>query len=383
MGESRSMAGPRVLYQRHCRPNGGPYSYIDDGFIAGYRGIGCEVREWFDGAGEPTLAEVLDSFGPTHLMVNLQSTGRRESRWLGDGSVERLGAARERAGVRVAARSDPSDLRAYASRFGIDFAAYPEQGVESYYTQPDRPTAAEAAVLRSGVVDVLRTPHAREAIPELFAGYLALGVPVVEECFAADAGRYAPVAVEPTADVMFIGNAWRFKLANMEPYVRALRARFGSRMRVYGKGWPEGLSDGVLEAEDGGEDPFCRVACSARVQISLHEPTQVVGGPFAPNERPYKLLALGAAVVSDPNPMLMGQFREGEEILFARDPDEMVRLVEGLLADPSRAAAMGRRGRERVLSEHTYARRATAMLGLLAGGPQAAGACCAASTPAG
>jgi hypothetical protein len=261
--------GTRVLYQRHTRRNGGPYAYIDDGFLSGYRQIGCDVVEWFDGDGEPSLGDMLELHAPTHLMINLQSTGRRESRWLTDGSVAALPDARERSGLRVAVRSDPSNLRSYAGRFGIDFALFPEKGVEAYYTQADRPMPIEAEVLRSGVVDLIRTPHARECIGELFAGYLATGVPVVEECFAADTARYGPVDVDPTIDAVFIGNAWRFKLANMEPYIRALRDRLGSRMRVYGKGWPAGLADGEVGIGSDGEDSFCRVVGSARVHISL------------------------------------------------------------------------------------------------------------------
>jgi spore maturation protein CgeB len=79
----------------------------------------------------------------------------------------------------------------------------------------------------------------------------------------------------------------------------------------------------------------------------------------------------------------MRQFRGGEELCFAREPAEMVDLVQDLLGDRARAVAMGRRGRERVLAEHTYAHRAATMLGLLARGPQAAVACSLGSTPTG
>jgi spore maturation protein CgeB len=46
-------------------------------------------------------------------------------------------------------------------------------------------------------------------------------------------------------------------------------------------------------------------------------------------------------------------------------PDEALATYRELLADPAAAEAMGRRARERVLDEHTYAHRARQILELV------------------
>jgi spore maturation protein CgeB len=47
------------------------------------------------------------------------------------------------------------------------------------------------------------------------------------------------------------------------------------------------------------------------------------------------------------------------------DADEAVAAYRALLDDPGEAEAMGRRARERVLDEHTYAHRARRILELM------------------
>lgn len=349
-----------MLYQRHTR-GGGAYAYIDDGLIAGWRGVGAEVREWFDGPGEPTLDVVLDAFGPTVFLGNLQSVRREPARWTGPRTRDALRAYRERSGLLTALRSDPTNMRAWSAGAGIDFERYPDRGVRSYYLQPDRPAGDEAEVVESGLVDLVRTPHATASIPVLYRNLLDAGLPVVEEAFGADVGRYRPVAERKSIDVLYVGGCWAFKWANMEGYVRALREAFGDGFRLYGRGWPEGLSSGVLD-----ERHYCRTVCSARVNLALHEPTQVNRPAFAGNERAYKLGALGAAMVSDDNALLGEHFAAGVELELARDPGEMVERCRALLARPERAESMGRSARERVLRDHTYARRAEQVLGALA-----------------
>jgi spore maturation protein CgeB len=51
--------------------------------------------------------------------------------------------------------------------------------------------------------------------------------------------------------------------------------------------------------------------------------------------------------------------------MVVRDADEAVDTYRELLGDPSSAAELGRRARERVLEEHTFAHRARRLLDLL------------------
>ena len=55
----------------------------------------------------------------------------------------------------------------------------------------------------------------------------------------------------------------------------------------------------------------------------------------------------------------------GRELLVVENADEAVDAYRDLLADPAQAEELGRRARERVLDEHTYAHRARQVLELI------------------
>ncbi|MGH3000977.1 MAG: glycosyltransferase family protein, partial [Gaiellaceae bacterium] len=81
--------------------------------------------------------------------------------------------------------------------------------------------------------------------------------------------------------------------------------------------------------------------------------------------RPFELAACGAAIVSNPVSGLERWFDPERELRVAADADEATALYGELLADPAQAEELGRRARERVLDEHTYAHRARRLLDLL------------------
>jgi spore maturation protein CgeB len=81
--------------------------------------------------------------------------------------------------------------------------------------------------------------------------------------------------------------------------------------------------------------------------------------------RPFELAAAGAAIVSNPHDGIERWFETGSEIRVVSSADEALDVYRELLADPGGAEAMGRRARERVLDEHTYAHRARQVLDLI------------------
>ncbi len=91
--------------------------------------------------------------------------------------------------------------------------------------------------------------------------------------------------------------------------------------------------------------------------------------------RPFELAACGAAIVSNPHEGIERWFEPGRELVVVADAAEASAVYRELLADPGQAEELGRRARERVLDEHTYAHRARRLLELLGlGVPVAAGA---------
>jgi len=81
--------------------------------------------------------------------------------------------------------------------------------------------------------------------------------------------------------------------------------------------------------------------------------------------RPFELAAAGAAIVSNPHAGIERWLEPGSELVVVEDADSALAAYRELLADPGEAEAMGRRARERVLDEHTYAHRARRVLELL------------------
>jgi hypothetical protein len=71
--------------------------------------------------------------------------------------------------------------------------------------------------------------------------------------------------------------------------------------------------------------------------------------------RPFELAAAAAAIVSNPYEGIERWFEPGRELRGRRDADEATATYRELLADPAQAEELGRRARERVLDEHTYA----------------------------
>jgi GT2 family glycosyltransferase/spore maturation protein CgeB len=162
--------------------------------------------------------------------------------------------------------------------------------------------------------------------------------------------RFAPAPPDPAlaADVMFAGNYWGQPRGILES-LGGLDG--GLTIKVFGKGW----SGTPLGVHDQGALPYERLPAaysSARVVIDdTAGPTKPYG---AVNARVFDALAAGAVVVTD-NEGATELF--GDDFPVARSAGELAGLVDGLLADPARAAAIAERFRAMVLERHTYAHR--------------------------
>ena len=92
---------------------------------------------------------------------------------------------------------------------------------------------------------------------------------------------------------------------------------------------------------------------------------------FSPATRVFEAAGAGACLITDAWEGIEQFLAPGEEVLVARDGQEVAELLAGLT--PARAAAIGAAARRRVLADHTYARRAAEADGLfraaLAGRP--------------
>ena len=85
---------------------------------------------------------------------------------------------------------------------------------------------------------------------------------------------------------------------------------------------------------------------------------------WCPSGRLFEAAACGTPVLSDAWEGLESFFRPGEELLVAHSTED---ALEALSLSPEELARMGRRARERALTEHTSERRAEELVVLLDG----------------
>ena len=176
--------------------------------------------------------------------------------------------------------------------------------------------------------------------------------------FAAPA-RFAPHAVNPAgadpATTTAERQARMVFVANPTPHRRAVVAALASPIALYGPAWR--ATPGVDH-----EIHVARVAHRRlrglyqghTMALNIRNEHHVLSGL---NQRNFEPCLAGAAQLTDDQADLERCFEPGVEVLAWRDVDELNAMHERLLRAPAEAAAIGERGRRRVLADHTYGRR--------------------------
>jgi spore maturation protein CgeB len=194
---------------------------------------------------------------------------------------------------------------------------------------------------------------------------LELGARRAEALFwAIDPELFAPKPVEVEHDVLFYGYGDKFRSEWMRELVGEPSRRLPEASFVLGG---EDFRGDVGAARMLGVIPynvFPRAISAARINLNITRRSHATV-PASSTVRPFELAACATAIVSNPHEGIERWFEPGRELLVAADADEATDAYRDLLADPGQAEEMGRRARERVLDEHTYAHRARRLLELL------------------
>jgi spore maturation protein CgeB len=194
---------------------------------------------------------------------------------------------------------------------------------------------------------------------------LELGVRRAETLFwAADPELFAPLPVEKAADVFFYGYGDKFRREWMRELVGEPSRRLPDLDFALGG---RDFQGDIGRARTIGDVPFNvfpRAISAARVNLNMTRSAHATV-PVSSTCRPFELASCGAAIVSNPHEGIERWFEPDRELLVATTADEAQSAYRQLLADPAQAEEMGRRARERVLDEHTYAHRARQLLDLL------------------
>ncbi len=192
-----------------------------------------------------------------------------------------------------------------------------------------------------------------------------LGARRAEAVFwGADPELFKPHDVEKEYDVFFYGYGDKFRREWMqalvgEPSRRAPEIDFALGGRDF--------RGDVGNARLVGDVPFnvfARAISAGRINLNVTRRSHATVYASS-TSRPFELAAAGAAIVSNPYEGIERWFEPGRELLVAHDAEQAVTAYRDLLGDPAQAEEIGRRARERVLDEHTYAHRARQVLELV------------------
>jgi hypothetical protein len=175
---------------------------------------------------------------------------------------------------------------------------------------------------------------------------------------AAHPNVHKPYDVPFEFDVSFIGSRYGWRGAFIEKLQRLVRPA-DITVTCFGRGWPGGpLSDGDLT----------RLYSRSRINLGFG------GVGFSRTVtclkgRDFEVPMSGGLYLTQDNPELGLVYQVGEEILTYKDEVDCARVIQEIIADPTRADAIRKAGRARCLRDHTYEARWTApfkVAGLLA-----------------
>jgi spore maturation protein CgeB len=196
-------------------------------------------------------------------------------------------------------------------------------------------------------------------------GYRAFGarrcVPIYN---ALDPDTHHPARAQPefAADLTFLGN----RLPDREARVEAFFFKPAGELPqcsflLGGAGWDAAPANVRLL----GHVPTAQhnaLNCSARLVLNINRASMARYG-FSPPTRVFEAAGAGACLVVDRWEGIEMFLEPGREVLVADDGDDVARYVREITA--SQARVIGRRARQRLLKQHTYAQRAQELEALL------------------
>jgi glycosyltransferase involved in cell wall biosynthesis len=201
-----------------------------------------------------------------------------------------------------------------------------------------------------------------------------LGARRAEAVFwGADPELFAPAPVAKDVDLFFYGYGDKFRREWMEAMIGEPSRADEELDIAVGGGDFRGDLGRARRVGDVPFNVFPQAISRARINLNItRRPHASV--PASSTARPFELAAAGAAIVSNPVDGIDRWFEPGSELRVVSSADEALAAYRELLADPAAAEELGRRARERVLDEHTYAHRARRILELVGvGTPVAVG----------
>ncbi len=196
--------------------------------------------------------------------------------------------------------------------------------------------------------------------PPVVAAYAALGARSCTPVYnALDPATHHPVPPDPAfaAALGFLANRLPDREARVEAFFLAAAAALPEHgFLLGGLGWEDKAMPGnVRRLGHVGTADHNAFNCTPLAVLNVARDSMAATG-FSPATRVFEAAGAGACLITDAWEGL-GQFlRPGEEVLVARDGQDVAEHLRSLA--PARARAIGAAALRRVLAEHTYAQRA-------------------------
>jgi spore maturation protein CgeB len=176
--------------------------------------------------------------------------------------------------------------------------------------------------------------------------------------------RPAPPEARFAADLSFLANRLPDREARVERFFLDAAARLpGRRFLLGGNGWADKpMPDNVRAIGHVGTGDHNAFNSSALAVLNIARDSMAEVG-FSPATRVFEAAGAGACLITDAWEGVALFLAPGEEVLVARDGQEVAEILQGLT--PQRARAIGEAALARALAEHTYARRGAEVDALL------------------
>ncbi|WP_309092617.1 glycosyltransferase [Phenylobacterium sp.] len=183
---------------------------------------------------------------------------------------------------------------------------------------------------------------------------------------ALDPTTHHPAPADPRfeGDLNFLANRLPDREARVERFFLEAAARLPQRRFVLGgNGWDDkAMPANVRRLGHVGTNDHNAFNCSGLAVLNVARDSMADVG-FSPATRVFEAAGAGACLITDAWEGVELFLTPGEEVLVARDGQEVAEHLEALT--PEKARAIGEAGRQRILAEHTYARRAVEVDALL------------------
>jgi spore maturation protein CgeB len=196
--------------------------------------------------------------------------------------------------------------------------------------------------------------------PPVIDAYRAIGARACRPIYnALDPQTHHPVAFDPrfAGDLAFLGNRLPDREARVERFFLEPAAQLPERrFLIAGSGWddkPMPANVGRIGHLSTNDHNAFNVSPLAVLNIARDSMAEV---GFSPATRVFEAAGAGACLITDAWEGIELFLTPDEEVLVARDGQDVVEHLAALT--PERARAIGEAARQRIVAEHTYARRA-------------------------